>query len=353
MKSNLTRNWIWTAVSGTSGLLFGGVGAMYAPEAIASILGRGTEKEKVDTNQETSVVEEADPMPDTDIPIAEVSDDMSFAEAFNSAREDVGAGGAFYWHGGIYGTYYEDEWNELSDEDKSKFNDLANEKFPEPEDAENAIRPQDVEEMTVDTTETKTGDVEQAGHENQEGDIDFQIVGSTTVDGHYAVEVDVDGDGKADVLYVDADDSKSVTPDDLLVDREGNVVTMDGEVLNDLDDEEKVAVNVEGTEENEVPVVDYETKAEDDEDDQVAIVGYSEYDGHLVTGYDTKGDGMTDTVIIDIDDDGIPSANDIIITDEHNITTIGELEAAEAENSGLIDSDDDSSFYDTDDGVSL
>ena len=37
--------------------------------------------------------------------VAEVSQDLSFGEAFATARASVGAGGVFHWHGGIYNTY--------------------------------------------------------------------------------------------------------------------------------------------------------------------------------------------------------------------------------------------------------
>ena len=46
---------------------------------------------------------------------------MSFGEAFAAARAEVGANGVFKWNGGVYGTFYETEWAELSDEFKSEF----------------------------------------------------------------------------------------------------------------------------------------------------------------------------------------------------------------------------------------
>ncbi len=50
-----------------------------------------------------------------------VSDDMSFGEAFAAARAEVGAGGVFEWHGGLYGTYYADEWNSMSGAEKAEY----------------------------------------------------------------------------------------------------------------------------------------------------------------------------------------------------------------------------------------
>lgn len=56
------------------------------------------------------------------IPVASsVSDDMSYAEAFITAREEVGPGGVFEWNGKIYNTYYTEEWDNLSNEEKKKF----------------------------------------------------------------------------------------------------------------------------------------------------------------------------------------------------------------------------------------
>ncbi len=55
------------------------------------------------------------------IPVAHVSDEMSFSEAFASARAEVGAGGIFEWRGGVYGTYYKDEWDAMTDEEKQEY----------------------------------------------------------------------------------------------------------------------------------------------------------------------------------------------------------------------------------------
>ena len=50
-----------------------------------------------------------------------VDDSMSFSEAFAAARKEVGAGGLFVWHGNTYGTYYAEEWNAMSEEEKEEY----------------------------------------------------------------------------------------------------------------------------------------------------------------------------------------------------------------------------------------
>lgn len=50
-----------------------------------------------------------------------VSDDMSFSQAFAAARAEVGAHGIFGWHGGVYHTYYADEWHALPTSYRAEF----------------------------------------------------------------------------------------------------------------------------------------------------------------------------------------------------------------------------------------
>ena len=83
---------------------------------------------------ENPIINPVDPTPDPDDPTpptpvvhedielaTSVNDDMSFNEAFAAARHEVGAGGAFVWHGTVYGTYYGNEWNSMSAEEQSQF----------------------------------------------------------------------------------------------------------------------------------------------------------------------------------------------------------------------------------------
>ena len=52
-----------------------------------------------------------------------VTPDMSFGEAFATARAEVGEGGYFMYNGGWYGTYYAEEWAGMTAEEKTTFSE--------------------------------------------------------------------------------------------------------------------------------------------------------------------------------------------------------------------------------------
>ena len=55
-------------------------------------------------------------------PFAEnITEDMSFNDAFAIARHEVGPGGVFEWHGKLYNTYYENEWNSMDSSEIEQF----------------------------------------------------------------------------------------------------------------------------------------------------------------------------------------------------------------------------------------
>ena len=100
------------------GRIIGGAAAGVALGAAATVLSSGT---PVD-GAEAHGGEEVPTWSDGEVPVAHgVNDDMSFTEAFNTARTEVGPGGAFEWHGNIYHTYNKAEWDNMSAEDKAAF----------------------------------------------------------------------------------------------------------------------------------------------------------------------------------------------------------------------------------------
>lgn len=84
-------------------------------------------------NAPENLVEDVEGTEEIEVPIytsapfsEKVEGDMSFQEAFSTAREDVGPGGFFEWDGQTFNTYYKDEWDQLSKEEKTDFTNSIN-----------------------------------------------------------------------------------------------------------------------------------------------------------------------------------------------------------------------------------
>ena len=110
--------WKQVTLGGVSGILMG-AGMLYAGQTYAANKEDAPEEKPEDVAApepgETSHTLE------NGLQVAAVNDDMSFGEAFAAARAEVGPGGVFHWHGGIYNTYSADEWNNMSVEQKHDF----------------------------------------------------------------------------------------------------------------------------------------------------------------------------------------------------------------------------------------
>ena len=111
-----------------------------------------------------------------------VNDGMSFDEAFATARAETGPGGVFHWHGGIYGTYYKTEWDNMSSYAKSEF---------------------------ADSWQTHEGVSAEYDNGSEMALEDGESSG---------VLVDEDGDGIADNLLLDSDGDGVITASDAQVD---------------------------------------------------------------------------------------------------------------------------------------
>ena len=101
--------WKPVTIGGVAGIMMG-AGSMYAVQPGAQ-------------SEEDSLESGADEHPavPAECPVATVSDDMSFGEAFAAARAEAGPGGVFAWRGNVYGTYMADEWEAMSDDEKDLF----------------------------------------------------------------------------------------------------------------------------------------------------------------------------------------------------------------------------------------
>jgi len=129
-----------------------------------------------------------------------VDDDMSFSEAFASAREEMGAGGVFAWHGQYYNTFYAEE---LDDNNQP----VVEYAVTEPHD----LDPVDYNDPVIpgDAPAPQESPDENAGDSPNIMAADFDVNGGVD-----AVFVDLNQDGSADGAYTDANQDGQITEDE-------------------------------------------------------------------------------------------------------------------------------------------
>lgn len=108
-------SWKQVSIGGVTGILMGAAG-MYAANAFA-----GEQPEETDEQQANAATEPQSSAEASGLRVAEVDQNLSFGEAFAAARNEVGPGGVFRWHGGLYNTYTAQEWNSMSDGEHQQF----------------------------------------------------------------------------------------------------------------------------------------------------------------------------------------------------------------------------------------
>ena len=235
--------WKHVTLGGVSGILMG-AGLLYAGQTVAQNVNSEEKQEEKPEDVATPEQGETSHTLENGLKVASVSDDLSFGEAFQQARAEVGPGGVFHWHGGIYNTYSADEWNAMTVEQK---HDFAEQVQPEvrpdelstPTDAdthvvvvhhvyENAPAPE-VHQAADTSSDVQVANQQTA--ESSEQDADVHIVGYGEVEGHVAVGLDTNNDGQADVAIIDVDDSGNLSDPDVVVDSNGNMATY-GQIVN-------------------------------------------------------------------------------------------------------------------------
>lgn len=105
------ETWKPVTIGGLTGILMG-AGTMFGIQAAASV-----------GNEEPMSADEG-------LKVATVDDSMSFNQAFETARAQVGAGGVFTWRGNIFNTYTADEWKAMSNDDKQLFAEQVKPEIP-------------------------------------------------------------------------------------------------------------------------------------------------------------------------------------------------------------------------------
>lgn len=154
---------------------------------------------------------------DEGVRIAQVDDSASFAEAFADARAQVGPGGAFEWRGHVYNTYYEEEWNNMSAEERAEYQQKIDYETISGDTTEPTSTVADQHTMASDTEmidEQSDGDsIKILGVEavvDAEGNP--MTVAAIEVEGEQALLVDVDNDGTMDALIADDNCDGQIDP---------------------------------------------------------------------------------------------------------------------------------------------
>ncbi len=167
-----------------------------------------------------------------------VTDNMSFSEAFATARAEVGPGGAFVWNGNVYGTYYAEEWDNMSAEEKAEYNNKFDWSKIEPieEDNEEPIYLEDDDEefVFVESEENE----EYYEYDDNEEEVEIEVVGyeydsesdmsyaTLTVDGEEVLLIDYDNDETFDFFVQDTNYDEEIAEDEI-IDISGEGLTAD------------------------------------------------------------------------------------------------------------------------------
>lgn len=250
--------WQSVLVGGVPGILLG-AGSTFASSAISSVADMARLKdlfagvdlpvEDVSAPNEIPMMETSHQAPSVPMVATSVSNEMSFDEAFIAARGEVGPGGAFVWHGNVYGTYRADdpEWQEMSSEERAAFsqNVMAHVSRPpytptedepeievleEPGEADTSEADALIEVETVSEQET-ISEQEASGEESEGSEIDVHIVsvehieaedgslipvGIGEMNGQNAVFADTDKDGLIDTVMVDLNGNGQVDEGEII-----------------------------------------------------------------------------------------------------------------------------------------
>ena len=230
--------WKKVAVGAGSGIFLGSAATLLSASApLGHAEGENAEEEGSETHPEWT---------DGEVSVASsVSDDMSFSEAFTAARTEVGSGGVFEWHGNIYSTFTEDEWNGMTaeqiDEYGSHFSWHSDNSSTE---TASSTHSSTSSHSAHATDEVEVSEVTQASHTEEVAvvDVDPEVevlgvvhdeesganIAGLAVDGQEVVLIDVNGDETFDVMGADVNGDQQLTQNEM-VDISGQNIT-----VNDL-----------------------------------------------------------------------------------------------------------------------
>lgn len=167
------------------------------------------------------------------IRIAQVDDEVSFSKAFADARAQVGPGGAFEWRGNVYSTYYEEEWDNMSAQERAEYQSKIDYKTvtgdtPNVKHVTSAEEPAMAANTEMVDEQSQQGGIKVLG---VEAVVDPQgnpmTVAAIEIDNDQALLVDVDNNGIMDVIMVDENHDGQISENEIYDASEAQISTAD------------------------------------------------------------------------------------------------------------------------------
>lgn len=243
------QTWKQVSISGVTGILMG-AGAMKAMQPKAA-------------GESENNVEQAET-----VETASKYDSLSFREAFDAARAEMGAGGVFRWHGNLYNTYTADEWNAMNADDQDEFaeqvvaevstedtTDLAEieteEEIATDADSDVAIVSDDTEDVNVVVDDDSDADLTETNDlatESEDDDVRVLGYGDVTlnngqtvtveeldINGQRVAVIDVDRDGEADYAISDLNHNRQMDEGEVIDLHTGEAVSFTNDDVASVD----------------------------------------------------------------------------------------------------------------------
>lgn len=234
-----------------------GVASSFATSAFAGNVDTNSVDEEIIVAEEATapdataeaVVAEPAPAPedvllatDEGLRIAQVDDSDSFAEAFADARQQVGPGGAFEWRGQVYNTYYAEEWDNMSAEQRAEFqakvdtDDIAVD-YDYAQDTPASDGGDDIIASNAEMVDEPVEDpIEVLAVETVTDESGNTItIAAVEIEGEAALLYDVDNNGEMDYAIQDLNCDNEIADNEIIPLSDGQIETSDLQQLIDND----------------------------------------------------------------------------------------------------------------------
>lgn len=309
-------------VAYSAGAFVAGAASMVAGNAMASekteeVENTPEEQPQVDPANSPSE-HEAIIASDEGLRVAQVDEDKSFAEAFSDARAQVGPGGVFEWHGKVYGTFYKDEWDQMSAEERAEWQSKVdyNDLLDDNEAQQYTEHPNAPQHTTTQTQEPEQNTNVHQVSQTQAPEVNIADIRQVDVDGNGQIDTvveldngvmfaDLDHDGVADLAAADINGDGVIGNDEVADVRAENIV-----LPNASNGSTYTAQQSTGSDEVDVHVIEV-GQADLNGDGMVENVALVEIDGNEVMLVDIDQDNVADVMIADLNGNGQIDGNEI------------------------------------------